>query len=79
MKRMILEYLGGIETLDEGIKDFQKPETILEYLGGIETGRIEVFRVGKWKILEYLGGIETYHRRLLFHRLFQDFRIPRRD
>ena len=34
---MILEYLGGIETLVHRFPP-SKMDTILEYLGGIETG-----------------------------------------
>ena len=34
---MILEYLGGIETIIR-VKDAKPEDLILEYLGGIETG-----------------------------------------
>ena len=55
---VILEYLGGIETLLSVFLHIPHL-LILEYLGGIETGQPSINLCNEVKILEYLGGIET--------------------
>ena len=55
---VILEYLGGIETIKavfQTLLDYM----ILEYLGGIETIYALLLQSIFDEILEYLGGIET--------------------
>ena len=55
---LILEYLGGIETVFVFCNKCQL-SSILEYLGGIETWSLLKQAKSGMLILEYLGGIET--------------------